>query len=147
MTLRWPWLTWSGSFANKGDEIVLDLLERFEVIHNEHMPFTGLAGNIGEFIVVHISHTNNEHTESCKVPWTRESHILFPSFIVWAIKTESIRDHAVSAWTASTFQAQTQPTRRVCTLKQRYTSSLPPYFWHIKLNSNDTLTTKMWTFQ
>lgn len=95
MALCWPWLTWSGSFTNKRDKIVLDLLKRFEVIHNEHMPFAGLAGNVGEFTVVHIGHTNNEYAEPCKVPLTRESHILFPSFIIWAIKNESIRNHAV----------------------------------------------------
>lgn len=61
-----PWLTWSGSFTDKCNEVVLNLLKRFKVINNEHVPFTGFAGDVGKLVVVNVSHANYKDTEPCK---------------------------------------------------------------------------------
>lgn len=59
-------LTGSGSFTDECNEVVFNLLKRFKVINNEHVPFTWFAGNVGKLVVVNISHPDYKDTEPCK---------------------------------------------------------------------------------
>lgn len=61
-------LTGSGSLAHKRDELLLDLLHGIQVVHEEDVAVTGLAGDVDQLAVVGVREADGEDDVAWKHP-------------------------------------------------------------------------------
>lgn len=54
-------LTGGCSFAHEGHQLLLDLLEGVQVVHEEDVSVAGLAGDADQLTVVGVSEADGEH--------------------------------------------------------------------------------------
>lgn len=59
-------LTGCGRFTDESDQVVLDFVKSVVVVHDKHVPLTGLAANNCQLPHVNISHSDHKHTVACR---------------------------------------------------------------------------------
>lgn len=52
-------------FTDKGDQVVLDLIEGIVVVDQKHVSLAGLAADESQLCYVNISNSNHKHTVAC----------------------------------------------------------------------------------